>query len=245
MGKALVEFSAVSAGYGRHRVIDRLSFEIRRGDFFGLIGPNGAGKTTLLRLILGLQKPWSGTVSRAADLRFGYCLQRQAIDEIFPFTVGEIVMMGRTALMGPLVRPGDGDRAKVADCLRAAEIGHLAGRRFNELSGGQKQRTLIARALATEANCLVLDEPTNDLDIKGSREILALLEHLHRDYRLTVILVSHELERVLNHAGRFLFLDPERKAVAAERSEISEKLLRDIFGLDLGLKKINGELFIL
>lgn len=240
----IIELDRVSAGYGRHLVIDRLSFSVAPGDFFGLIGPNGAGKTTLLRVLLGLQKPWRGSIVRAPGVRFGYCLQRQHIDEIFPFTVGEIVMMGRTAMLGPLVRPGPADRERVAACLRATEIEPLAGRRFNELSGGQKQRALIARALATEANCLVLDEPTNDLDIRGSREILALLEQLHRELRLTVILVSHELERVLNHARHFLFLDPGRRAILAAREEISQQMLRDLFGLELTLKKINGELVI-
>ncbi len=241
----MIHLHQLTAGYGGSKVIDKLECRIEENDFFGIVGPNGAGKSTLLRLILGLQKPWRGQVICYRGLRFGGCMQRIGIDEIFPFTVREIVMMGRVSLIGPWKRPKSNDREKVEESLRIAEISSLAGRRFNQLSGGQKQRTLIARALAAEPHCLVLDEPTNDLDIKGCRELLHLLKKLHEEYKMTIILVSHELERVLNYAERFLFLNLDKEPVMVRRQEIDEAVLRNIFDFDLQLDKVNGKLAIL
>lgn len=241
----MIHLHQLTAGYGRHKVIDNLECRIEENDFFGIIGPNGAGKSTLLRLILGLQKPWQGQIICRRGLRFGGCMQRINIDEIFPFTVREVVMMGRNCLIGPWKRPKAEDRDKVEESLQRTEITNLADRPFNQLSGGQKQRTLIARALAAEPHCLVLDEPTNDLDIKGGRELLRLLGKLHKELNLTVILVSHELERVLNHAERFLFLNLDKNPILISRDELDESTLCHIFELDLQLDKVNGKLAII
>ncbi len=227
----LLSFQEVALGYGRQEIVKGLTFSVNRGDFFGIVGPNGAGKTTLLKTLLGLLKPLQGTITgpAARPVRFGYCIQRQSVDEIFPFTVHEIVMMGRTNLLGPLVKPGPDDFRKVDQCLEAAGIQALAEQRFTELSGGQQQRALVARALATDPDCLVLDEPTNELDIKGSREIMDFIQTLHRDLALTVILVSHELDRVLNYADRFLLLNQEGKPYTVDRDKLTERLLEEVF----------------
>lgn len=241
----MIELQNLSLSYGRQEVVGNLSLTIARGDFLGLVGPNGAGKTTILRTILGLMKIGRGKVMRERSIRFGYCSQRQSIDETFPFTVWEIVMMGRTSLLGPLIKPKQADREKVVDYLKIAGIEDLSERRFAELSGGQKQRTLIARALAAEPGCLILDEPTTDLDIKGSREIMDLLKDLHQNSRLTIILASHELDKILNYAHHFLFLSQEQKPTYVSREDLDGLLLSQIFGLDLKLNKVGDQMVIL
>lgn len=258
-----IEFKSVRLGYGRRKVFEALSLDIYEGDFLGIVGPNGSGKTTLLRSLMGLLKPQRGEIIRAWGLQFGYCPQRQFLDTLFPFTVFEMVMMARTKIIGCLKRPNHADKEKVLEALKTAGILNLASQRFHNLSGGQKQRTIIARALALEPNFLVLDEPTTDLDIKAEREILELIKTLHRKQKLTVALVTHELNEVINAAQKFIFLNPVRnnlpkvdamsKAGVSNRvnknipykifakGELSEALLSEIFETRLKLKEVEGQ----
>ncbi len=244
MGK-IIEFKSVKLGYGKKIVFDSLNFNIYRGDFWGIVGPNGSGKTTILRSIMGLLKAREGIILRDKTLRFGYCMQRQFIDILFPFTVFEIVMMARTAIIGPLKKPDDLDRVKTLKALETTGISHLAAVSFRELSGGQKQRVLIARALNLEPDFLILDEPTADLDVKAEKEILKLIENLYRDQTLTVALVTHELNEVINCARKFLFLDKKRPYKTLKREELTGELLSEIFGTKIELKKIDGKQIVI
>ncbi|MCG2711648.1 MAG: ATP-binding cassette domain-containing protein [Candidatus Omnitrophica bacterium] len=239
--KQIVTFENVKLGYTNKIVVGVLDLKICSGDFLGIVGPNGSGKTTLLRSIMGLLKPRQGKVIRDKDLRFGYCMQRQFIDTIFPFTVFEIVMMGRTALIGPLRRPGLSDNDKVMEALNITGIRHLAKTPFYELSGGQKQRVLIARALSLEPNFLILDEPTTDLDIKAEREILDLIRILHERQNLTIALVTHELNEVINFAQRFIFLNNKNSYKIFAKGELNDALLSGIFETQIKLKEMDGQ----
>ncbi len=263
--KKIIEFKSAKLGYNKKIVFNSLDFEIYEGDFLGIVGPNGSGKTTLLRSIMGLLKPKTGEIVRDENLRFGCCMQRQFLDTIFPFTVFEIVMMARTSLIGPLRNPRSIDRDKVLKALEITGIRNLAKEPFYELSGGQKQRVLLARALSTEPNFLILDEPTTDLDIKAEREILSLIKDLHRRENLTVALVTHELNEVMNIAQKFIFLNPVRskspgvtaldalrqgtsngvnKSILCKifaRDELSGSLLSEIFDTPITLREMSGQ----
>lgn len=253
--RRIVEFKDAKLGYGRLTVFDSLNLDIFEADFLGIIGPNGSGKTTLLRSIIGLLKPQAGEVIRDKNLRFGYCMQRQFIDTLFPFTVFEIVMMARTRAIGYLRKPASIDRQKVLEALDITGIRGLSEERFYNLSGGQKQRVLLARALALEPNFLVLDEPTTDLDIKGEREILDLIKILHLKQCLTIVLVTHELNEVINYAQKFMFLNPApvhmgrvNKKVPYKifkRGELNEGLLSEIFETQINMKEIDGRKVVL
>jgi len=244
MKKKIIKFEKVCLGYGRRKVFNSLSFDVLEGDFLGIIGPNGSGKTTILRSIVGLLKPQQGEISTGTDLRFAYCMQRQFIDTLFPFTVYEIVMMARTSLIGRLRRPQACDRGGVKHALEIVGIPHLINERFYNLSGGQKQRTLLARALSTEPNFLVLDEPTTDLDIKARREILELVQSLHQEQKITIILVTHELNEVINFAQKFMFLSTAHPDRIYDKSELNQELLREIFETPLQLKEMDGRAII-
>lgn len=257
--KKIIEFKSARLGYGKKIVFDSLNLEISEGDFLGIVGPNGSGKTTLLRSIMGLLKSKAGQITRDENLRFGYCMQRQFLDTIFPFTAFEIVMMVRTRFIGPLRGPRSIDRGKVLKALEITGIANLTKEPFYNLSGGQKQRVLLARALSTEPNFLILDEPTTDLDIKAEREILSLIKGLQQRENLTVALVTHELNEAINIAQKFIFLNPAlscskeivekrkggvNKSIPCrifDRDELSGSLLSEIFDTQITLKEIDGQ----
>lgn len=242
--RKVLEFKNAALGYGRKMIFDRLSLDVFENDFLGVVGPNGSGKTTFLRAVMGLIRPKAGEIVRAPGLRFGYCMQRQFIDTIFPFTVFDIVMMACVSGKGAFRAADSMDRKKVLESLDIAGISDLARSAFRDLSGGQKQRILIARALSLESNFLVLDEPTTDLDVKGEREILELISSLHKDKRLTIILVSHELNEVVNCSGKFLFLNGKSPHRIIMKDDLSGRMLSEIFGVKMEFKKIDGKYII-
>ncbi len=243
--RKVVEFKNATFGYGRKAVFDRLSLDICENDFIGVVGPNGSGKTTFLMAVMGLIKPKDGEIIKASAIKFGYCMQRQFIDTLFPFTVFDIVMMARVSTKRAFKGADSEDRKKVSESLDIAGIPHLEFSAFRDLSGGQKQRVLIARALSLEPNFLVLDEPTTDLDVKGEREILELITSLHRDKKLTVVLVSHELNEVINCSGKFLFLNSSLPYRIVMKNDLNGHMLSEIFGVKMEFKKIDGKYMII
>jgi ABC-type Mn2+/Zn2+ transport system ATPase subunit len=207
----LIEFRHATLGYGRKVVLRDVNFSIFEQEYFGLVGPNGAGKTTLLRAILGGIKPLSGEIvlarPREQTLRFGYVPQRDTIDMVLPYTVEEVVLMGRYRWMGLIGRPGREDRAIVRQSLAHVSMDDLRRRNYKDLSGGQRQRVLIARALASEPDVLILDEPTNGMDLSSRMAILELVRSLHEQGKLTVLMVSHLLDDVANYVKRIALVE--------------------------------------
>jgi ABC-type Mn2+/Zn2+ transport system ATPase subunit len=238
----LLRFEGVDLGYGRRRVLSDLSFEIRRGDYLGIVGPNGVGKTTLLKALLGVLRPMSGRIVADPDHppRFGYVPQRQTVEEVMPLTVREIAITGCYGRLGLFGRPkslhwGMADRA-----LREVGIADLAQRIYRELSGGQKQRALMARALAGEPDVLVLDEPTNDLDIAGEQAIMGLIDRLQAERSITVVMVSHLLNVVVNHVRAIGFLGNAKFSPVPLEQIVGTSYLRDLYGTPLQLTEVQG-----
>jgi ABC-type Mn2+/Zn2+ transport system ATPase subunit len=231
VAKPIIRFDRVRLGYGDHVVLDEIVFAVLKGDFLGIIGPNGAGKTTVLRAILGLIRPIAGALVREDALRFGYVMQRQALDTLFPFTVEEVVRMGRSGWRRPWQRWAPEDLDAVSYALDITGLSDLRDQHYRQLSGGQKQRTLIARALASRPEVLVLDEPTNDMDLKGEARILDLLRDVQARLGVTVILVSHLLHVVLNYSDRLLLLLDGRAHHHTIHDLASGDLLSRIYGV--------------
>jgi ABC-type Mn2+/Zn2+ transport system ATPase subunit len=245
----LIEFQHAMLGYGRKIVLNDISFAINAGDYFGMVGPNGAGKTTLLRAILGTLKPQSGKVlirsATAEPLRFGYVPQRDAIDQIMPYTVQEVVLMGRYRQIGILHRPQKSDYEIVRESLRHVDIIELHDRPFKDLSGGQKQRVLIARALASKPAALILDEPTNGMDLSSKNSILELIHKLHEEDRLTVIMVSHLLDDMANYVKRIALVERNFFQVGAVDDVLTEKNLSALYQMPILVTQVNGSKVIL
>lgn len=194
----VVEIDRVSFRFGGGpRVLEDVSLKIERGDFASVIGPNGGGKTTLVKLVVGLLKPTSGnlrvlgTTPEKARTRIGYMPQHAMMDPQFPVRVLDVVMMGRLKARPSVLGYSRADRRAAGGALAQVGLEDLGGRPFSALSGGQRQRVLLARALVTGPELLLLDEPASGLDQKVEQDFFDLLRELNR--RLTIVLVSHDL----------------------------------------------------
>lgn len=192
-----LRFDSVGFSYEEVPVLEKACFHLHRGEFAVLVGPNGAGKTTVLRLILGLADPSSGTVSvlgkspRQARISVGYVPQHADFDRSFPVTVEEVVAMGR---LGASRRSREFDRRAVDQALIQADVEDLRRRAYGALSGGQRRRVLLARALATEPEFLILDEPTANMDAESESRLNRTLAQLKT--RTSILLVTHDTEFV-------------------------------------------------
>ena len=199
--------------YGDEPVIDDVSFVVRRGEFLALVGPNGSGKTTLLRLLLGLLRPRAGNVHLFGvepprfreRWRIGYVPQRPALASDLPATVEEIVATGRLARR-PWGRRSSGDRDAIDHALTVVGLDALRRRRVSDLSGGQQQRAFIARALASDPELLVLDEPVAGVDAEAQSLFRDALVHHVRTHNGSVLLVSHELGAVADDLDRVVVI---------------------------------------
>ncbi|HVF40992.1 MAG TPA: metal ABC transporter ATP-binding protein [Gemmatimonadaceae bacterium] len=236
----LVTFDHATLGYGRRVVLANLNFSIAEGDFLGIVGPNGSGKTTILRAILGSLKPLQGSVGHASNLRYGYVPQRDQVDYNFPLKVVDVVMMGRYDRIGLARRPGPEDRRLACDALEHVGIPDLANQPLNALSGGQKQRTLIARALVGQPNVLILDEPTNGMDLVATTQILGLVRELHERDGLTVLMVSHALNEVANYVERIALVMNGGFRIGTVDEIMSSVVLSEMYGIAVDVDSVNG-----
>lgn len=239
---AAVEVDDVTFAYGDQPVVERVTLEVAEGEFLGLVGPNGSGKTTLLKLMIGLHRPDSGTVklfgkpARAFDEgeRIGYVPQDVTTAQSeMPITVREAVRMGRYPHRW-IGRFDDDDRRAVAEAMRRVGITDLADRRVGRLSGGQRQRVFIARAIASEADLLALDEPTVGVDAE-SREAFYELLHGLNDEGLTIILIEHDIGVVTTHASEIACLNRELFFHGDPERFVETDALADAYGGSQGI----------
>ncbi|WP_394348815.1 metal ABC transporter ATP-binding protein [Halobellus captivus] len=213
--EAIIELDDVAFGYTATPVVENVSLRIDPGEYVAIVGPNGSGKSTLLKLVLGLLRPDRGTArlfSQPAHQfddgsRIGYVAQHASASKSMPITVREVVKMGRFPHVG-FGRLGASDREIVEEAIGTVGMSSFADRRITALSGGQRQRAFIARALAGEADLLVLDEPTVGVDADSVAAFYDLLEALHGQ-GITIILIEHDLSAVTAHAERAVCLNRE------------------------------------
>ncbi len=238
--KLLVQFCDVAIGYGRKRLAENIDWRIDRRSLWGIVGPNGAGKTTMLRVLLGLLEPLAGRVTRAQSVRYGYVKQRDSLNETYPFTVSEVVMAGRYSLIPCLGRPKAEDRDAIEEALERTGISTLRHQPLRELSGGQKQRVLIARALAARPDILVLDEPTNDMDIAGEQSVLSLIQQIHEHDGTAVVIVSHLLHTVLQIAENVMFIKGSEYGVFSKAEFIGQNHLERFYDMPIRIVEHPG-----
>lgn len=208
----VIALRGVRAGYDGRTVIDGVDLTVRRGEFVALVGANGAGKSTLLKVIVGLLRPYEGTV-RVFDSspgngarRLAYLPQAEQVHWDYPLRVEDVVLMGRVAHSTPGRGPSTSDRSAAATAMGRVQIADLARRPIEALSGGQRQRVLLARTLAADPELLLLDEPATGVDPTTEEQLMSLLGDLASHGR-TVLVATHDLAGVMAHFPRVVCMN--------------------------------------
>jgi manganese/iron transport system ATP-binding protein len=207
----ILDVHHVSVRYNGRVALENITFHLHAGERVAVVGPNGAGKSTLFKVVSGVLPPSSGEVkifgSRPGrHVCIAYIPQRSQVDWNFPVSVADVVMMGRSAKLGPLNWPHKRDWDYVHHALETVDLSDLAARQISQLSGGQQQRMFIARALAQEAELMLMDEPLTGLDTPSQEGILTLLDRLKHE-KVTVMVATHDLEQAAGHFDRIMLLN--------------------------------------
>ena len=191
----LIQIQGLSAAYGQKTVLRDVNLTVYEKDFLGIIGPNGGGKTTLMKCILGLIKPSKGNITLAAGLTIGYLPQYSSIDKKFPISVEEVVYSGLSREKGLFGRMKTEDRKRVQQTISRMGLQGFEKSPIGSLSGGQLQRALLGRAVISNPQVLILDEPSTYIDKRFESALYQLLEEINHD--CSIILVSHDIGTVL------------------------------------------------
>jgi ABC-type Mn2+/Zn2+ transport system ATPase subunit len=217
--------------YNGHTALENVAFHLHAGERVAVVGPNGAGKSTLFKVVAGVLQPSSGEVTvygsgPRGHVCIAYIPQRSQVDWKFPVSVADVVMMGRIAKLGLLGWPKKRDWEHVHQALRTVHLDELSNRQIGQLSGGQQQRMFIARALAQEAELMLMDEPLTGLDAPSQADILSLLDELQRQ-KVTVMVATHDLEQAAQYFDRIMLLNHQLIGFGSPEEVLQpEKLLR-------------------
>jgi zinc transport system ATP-binding protein len=236
--RSFVELEDVDFAYGALPVLERINLTVEPGDFLGIIGPNGSGKTTLLRIMLGLLPPLRGAVRLFGHPpgsfrqwgRLGYVPQKAALDRGLPVTVREVVATGLLPSLGVFGRIGGAERRRIVEVLGHVGMEEYAAARIGALSTGQQQRVLIARALVSKPELLILDEPTGGVDPEAQTSFYTLLHHLNRERDVTLILVSHDIGVVAREVTKLACLNRRLVFHGRPRDFLNDAALAALYG---------------
>lgn len=201
----LIQIKKLSFSYpSKKDTLKNINLKVKKGSFTCIVGENGSGKSTLLKCILGLNKGYTGEIKK--ETHIGYLPQKSEIQSNFPATIEEVVLSGTISnnVRSIFYKKEDKERAK--QVMQTLGIYDIRKKCFADLSGGQQQRVLIARALCATKDIIVLDEPTNGLDPSIAKQIYELLNKLKREENITILMVSHDIERALNYADTVIEL---------------------------------------
>lgn len=250
-GQAVLEARDGSYSYARGLpVLSHVDLTLHAGEVLTILGPNGAGKSTLLDCLAGLTprrvlwvsvngKPLVSLSQRECARNIGYVSQMQQIS--FNYDVRDYLVLGRSARLGMLSRPGDEDFAVVQDALELLEIGDLAKKSMQQMSGGERQQVQIARVLVQEPAVVLLDEPTNHLDFGNQIKILRMVKQLAEHKGVDVVMTTHMPDHAIMLDGQVGILDREgRLSVGSAENTIDERLLREIYQVDLRLVYVDA-----
>lgn len=239
----ILDIQRLSVRYEGRGALENISFHLHAGERVAVVGPNGAGKSTLFKVVAGVLTPTDGEVrvygsGPGGHVCIAYLPQRSQVDWRFPVSVADVVMMGRIAKLGWLGWPKKRDWDFVHAALETVGMADLAKRQIGELSGGQQQRMFIARALAQEAELMLMDEPLTGLDTPSQEGLLALLGDLQQR-RVTVMVATHDLEQAARYFDRILLLNHSLIAFGSASDVLKPETLLQAYGGKLSM--VNGK----
>ncbi len=239
----ILDVQRLNVRYNGRIALEEITFHLHEGERIAVVGPNGAGKSTLFKVIAGVLQPNSGDVNifgskPGRHVCIAYIPQRSQVDWSFPVNVADVVMMGRSAKLGPLNFPHKKDWEFVHHALETVDLSNLAARQISQLSGGQQQRMFIARALAQEAELMLMDEPLSGLDTPSQEGILTLLDRLQKE-KVTVMVATHDLDQAATHFDRIMLLNHRMIAFGKPAAVLhTDNLVRAYGGR---LKPVDGQ----
>lgn len=202
----LIETKDLSFSYqGKEDALKNINIQIKEGTFTCIVGENGSGKSTLLKCILGLNKGYTGEIIKESHI--GYLPQKTEIQTHFPASIEEIVLSGTISNNPRSIFYKKEDKILSENIMKKLGIYDIRKKCFADLSGGQQQRVLIARSLCGTKNLIILDEPTNGLDPEICKQIYELLDEFKKNDKITVLMVSHDIERALNYADEVIKIE--------------------------------------
>jgi len=247
-GAPILEALGISVRYENVLALDQISFRLNTSERVAVVGPNGAGKSTLFKVIAGVLSPTEGEVrvygsGPGGHICIAYVPQRSQVDWAFPVNVTDVVMMGRIGKLGLLRWPGRRDWDYVQHCLEDVGLSNLAKRQIGELSGGQQQRMFIARALAQEAELMLMDEPLTGLDIQSQETIFEILEELRRR-SVTILVATHDLDHAAARFDRVMLLNRHLLSFGSPEEVFTPEKLRAAYGGHLRLVQTGSEFLV-
>jgi len=248
LGDVTLEVHGVTVRLSGRTILDDVSFTIRRGEFTGLIGANGAGKTTLFRVILGLQAPTSGVVRLGdggrAGHRVGYVPQKFLLDPDMPLRGRDLVGLGLDGHRFGLALPSRGRRKLVDEMLDAVDATRFGDARVGQLSGGEQQRILIAHALISRPQLLLLDEPLANLDLRSAQEVVALLARIAGEQQISILISAHEMNPLLPVMDRIVYLAQGRAATGTVDQVVRSDVLSALYGHHVDVLRVHGRVIV-
>jgi ABC-type Mn2+/Zn2+ transport system ATPase subunit len=227
---AVIDVSNLTVRYNGEAALEDVTFTVHAGDKLAIIGPNGAGKSTLMKAILGLLRYQSGEIVVAGDLKqLGYVPQHEDVKWDFPASVRDVVMMGCLRQIGWLRLPTRIHWARVDAALERVDLAAFGRRQVGELSGGQRRRVFIARALAQNADTLLLDEPFSGVDVSAQNDLMGVLDKLNAE-GLTIVLSTHDLDLAFHRFDQVLALRRRIIAFGSPREVYQTDVLTQLYG---------------
>lgn len=236
-----LEVRSAVCGYGRRHVLDGISFDVSSSEILCLLGPNGVGKTTIFKTLLGFLKLQGGQILVDGDNLLGWSRRKyaQTIGYVpqmhtppFPFSVFDVVAMGRTAYLGSFSAPSRKDLAIAEEALEALDISYLRDRVYTEISGGERQMVLIARALTQQPKLLVMDEPSSNLDFGNQMRLLRQVRRLSEN-GMGIIMTTHFPDHAFLCASRVALLSRDGFSIGAPDEVVTEESLQHVYGIDV------------
>lgn len=225
-------------------ILSDISLEIFNAEYIAIIGPNGGGKTTLIRMLLGLEKPTTGEIKLFGKklsnfkewYKIGFVPQRASlVDQNFPATALDIVKMGRVSKRGVFSKETQEDKDAVSDAMFKMDILNLKDKMVGRLSGGQRQRVMIARALASKPEILILDEPNTGVDMVSQKNFYTLLSKLNKEEKITIVFITHDIGVIADDIGRLFTINQKAIICNDPKKAMSCEDMSKLYGIDAHL----------